>query len=225
MYSYKPRLCALNRVFYVSACQGQSTQNYGLSLQHVICMCVCAHRRMWIALKLAVAMMLFMMMDCGDALRESLAGRVNWERERNGDKEKVRSFLFGLRNVSCLHLTVWLSICRCFVQSALHSSKGLVINPFWTCSYYSGCKREKKKTGKPGCNHIGVLGVGLHSHGLTNTHRHTHTGCYTHTLNIKEWAKPGRAACDCPSGNSAVVEFLHFRLSSFSFGFLSLQPI
>lgn len=77
MYSYKPRLCALNRVFYVSACQGQSTQNYGLSLQHVICMCVCVHRRMWIALKLAEVMMLFMMMDCRDALRESLAGRAN----------------------------------------------------------------------------------------------------------------------------------------------------
>lgn len=184
MYSYKPRLCALNRVFYVSACQGQSTQNYGLSLQHVICMCVCAHRRMWIALKLAVAMMLFMMMDCGDALRESLAGRVNWERERNGDKEKVRSFHNWTqeRLLSAPHcLIVHPSVLRPINSPALHSSKGLVINPFWTCSYYSGCKREKKKTGKPGCNHIGVLGVGLHSHGLTNTHRHTHTGCYTHT--------------------------------------------
>lgn len=184
MYSYKPRLCALNRVFYVSACQGQSTQNYGLSLQHVICMCVCAHRRMWIALKLAVAMMLFMMMDCGDALRESLAGRVNWERERNGDKEKVRSFHNWTqeRLLSAPHcLIVHLSVLRPINSPALHSSKGLVINPVWTCSYYSGCKREKKQTGKPGCNHIGVLGVGLHSHGLTNTHRHTHTGCYTHT--------------------------------------------
>lgn len=148
MYSYKPRLCALNRVFYVSACQGQSTQNYGLSLQHVICMCVCAHRRMWIALKLAVAMMLFMMMDCGDALRESLAGRVNWERERNGDKEKVRSFHNWTqeRLLSAPHcLIVHLSVLRPINSPALHSSKGLVINPLWTCSYYSGCKREKKR--------------------------------------------------------------------------------
>lgn len=37
MYCCKTCLCALNRVFYVALCQGNGTQNYGLSLQRVIC--------------------------------------------------------------------------------------------------------------------------------------------------------------------------------------------
>lgn len=97
-------------------------------------------------------------------------------------KRKWEAFIIGLRNVSCLHLTVWLSICRCFVQSTARPCihpKGRSSTPSGHVVITPGVE-EKKKTGKPGCNHIGVLGVGLHSHGLTNIHRHTRTGCYTH---------------------------------------------
>lgn len=81
MNGYKPSLCPLNRVFYVALCQGQSTQNYGLSLQHVsytyVCMWAGKDAEMWLALILAPLMMLFMMMDGRGRQRESLAGSVN----------------------------------------------------------------------------------------------------------------------------------------------------